>query len=51
MAKKATDFNMNYFNRNKSGNVEYKKAKQEHKNGLKIEEYKNKILPLILISL
>jgi len=45
--KKATDFKMNYFNRNKSGSVENIKVKQEHKNGLKIEEYKNEVLATI----
>ncbi len=42
--KKATDFNMNYFNKIKSCSVEDIKVKQDHKNGLKIEEYKNKVL-------
>jgi len=45
--KKAQNFNLNYFTKNKNDSEEDIKVKLVHENGFKIDEYKSKILDII----
>mgnify|MGYP001003488674 CR=1 FL=1 len=45
--KKAAELNMDYFSFNKDNSIQTDKVKQEQKNGLKIDEFKDKVMKII----